>query len=274
MKKTATIILNRNLPAVTDALYESVAKYDADLTDIFVVEAGSNEHSLSKYCTWRADWSDAVDHGLRAPRGFNYGLYKLWTEDRFTAYDQFFLLTNDTEFEDKPILSPLLNELEQHPRVGILSPCSRQWGEKFLLEKQKTRYFWYVQNTAYLMRRKFIEDIMELQQPSFINFLYDGTNFRGYGTELELIAKGYANDWATAITTCVWSEENEEHLRTKADLIKTESFDENIKQCVDEGRVWMRRKYGFNSRWSLQMYAKFLYERFFEYYPEYGKYQI
>lgn len=274
MKKTATIILNRNLPMVTDALYQSVAKYDDDLTDIFVVESGSNEDMLSKYCTWRADWSDAVQHGLRAPRGFNYGLCKLWDEGRFTDYDQFFLLTNDTEFEDKPILAPLLNELGKHPRVGILSPCSRHWGERFLLEKHKTRYFWYVQNTAYLLRRKFIEDIMEVEHPTFMNFLYDGTNFRGYGTELEIISKGYANDWATAITTCVWAEENEEHLKTKADLIKTESFDENIKQCVDEGRVWMRRKYGYNSRWSLQMYAKFLYERFFEYYPEYRHYQI
>ena len=274
MKKTATIILNRNLPAVTDALYQSIVRNNADLTDVFVVEAGSDSDNLSQYCTWWADWPEARQHGLRVTRGFNYGLYRLWVEGRFADYEQFFLLTNDTEFEDRPVLEPLLAELEKHPRVGILSPCSRRWGERMLLEKQPTRYFWYVLHTAYLLRRQYIEAIMEREDPTFMNFLYDGSNFRGYGTEVELIAKGYVNDWATAITTRVWAEENEVHLKNKADLIKTDSFDENIKHYVEEGKCWMRRKYGFNSRWSLQMYAKFLYERFFEYYPEYRKYQI
>lgn len=274
MKKTATIILNRNLPVVADVLYKSVAKYDSSLTDIFIVEAGSDEDKLSKNCTWWANWDEAKEHGLRVPRGFNYGLCQLWEEGRFTDYDQFFLLTNDTEFKDESILEPMLDELDKHPRVGILSPCSKRWGERRLLEKQTTGYFWYVQPTAYLIRRQFIETIMEEEEPTYMNFFYDGSNFRGYGTEIELIAKGYANDWATAITTRVWAEENEQHLKSKADLIKTETFDENVKRYVEEGKQWMRRKYGYNSRWSMQMYAKFLYERFFEYYPEYTKYQI
>jgi hypothetical protein len=107
-----------------------------------------------------------------------------------------------------------------------------------------------------------------------MNLLYDGTNFRGYGTDLELVAKGYANDWATAITTKVWAEENEAHLESQSDLIKTESFEENLSLYIEEGRNWMRKKYGFNSRWSMQMYAKFWYEEFFKYHPEYGNYKI
>ena len=107
-----------------------------------------------------------------------------------------------------------------------------------------------------------------------MNFLYDGENFRGYESDIELIAKGYANEWATAITTKVYAEENEEHLKTKADLIKTDTYDENLQKWVVEGKKWMRRKYGFNSRWTMQMYAKFFYEKFFEYYPELLKYKI
>ena len=39
---------------------------------------------------------------------------------------------------------------------------------------------------------------MNLSNPTFMNFIFDGTNFRGYLSESELIAKGYANDWAAA----------------------------------------------------------------------------
>ena len=56
-----------------------------------------------------------------------------------------------------------------------------------------------------------------------------------------------------------------------SDLIKTESYDENLKLYIEEGKEWMRRKYGFNSKWSLQMYAKFFYDQFFESNPKYNK---
>ena len=49
MKRTATIILNRNLPKETDSLVEHLVKFDGNYTDIFVVEAGSNKDNLSKY---------------------------------------------------------------------------------------------------------------------------------------------------------------------------------------------------------------------------------
>ena len=52
MKKTATIILNRNLPKETDALVEHLIENDGEYTDIFVVEAGSDKNNLSKYSTW------------------------------------------------------------------------------------------------------------------------------------------------------------------------------------------------------------------------------
>ena len=80
MKKVASLILNRNLPKVTDRLYEHVKKYDGELTDIFVIESGSDENNLSKYMTWHANWEDAIFKGLRYARGMNYGLSQLWKE--------------------------------------------------------------------------------------------------------------------------------------------------------------------------------------------------
>ena len=274
MNCVATIVLNRNLPDVADALCDRMERIDGDLTDVFVVEAGSEDQHLSRHCTWHADWLEAREHGLRYPRGMNFALSQLIKEGRFAQYETFFLLTNDTEFEDKPVLEPLLEVLSEHPRVGLLSPCSKLWGEKLLLQAQPTRYFWYIHNTAYLLRRQLIEDVMETEKPDYMNFLFDGSNFRGYGTESELIAKGYCNDWASAITAKVWAEENETHLLTKADLIRTETYEDNIRLYVEEGRRWMRRKYGFNSRWFMQRYVKFLYDQFFEFHPEYEPYRI
>jgi hypothetical protein len=274
MKRVATIILNRNLPDVTDSLVAHLQQYDGDATDIFVVEAGSDSENLSQNTTWHANWTEAKEHGLRYCQGMNYGLSQLWKEDKFIKYDAFFLLTNDTELLPKKTIEILVDILDVHPRVGILSPCSKRWGERLLLEKQTTKYFWFIHNNAYLLRREFVESILNKNEPSEINFLFDGTNFRGYGSESELIAKAYANDWAAAITSSVWSGENESHLLEKADLIKTEEFEENLKLYVEEGRAWMRKKYGFNSHWSMQQYVKSFYDNFFEFHPEYTVFKV
>ena len=274
MKRVATIILNRNLPDVTDALFAHLQRYDGDATDIFVVEAGSDSENLSKNVTWHATWQEAHAHGLRYCRGMNYGLSQLWKEEKFKQYDAFFLLTNDTELQPQKTIAPLVEILDQHPRVGILSPCSKRWGERLLLEKQSTKYFWFIHNNAYLLRREFIESIFNENEPDAMNFLFDGSNFRGYGSENELIAKAYANDWAAAITSSIWAGENESHLLEKADLIKTEAFEDNLKLYVEEGRAWMRKKYGFNSYWSMQQYVKSFYDRFFEFHPEFISYKV
>jgi hypothetical protein len=274
MKNIATIILNRNLPDPTDRLYEHIVKYDNNETDIYVLEAGSDKNNLSQYCTWHANSDQIIKEGLRYSRGMNYGLLQLWKEKKWEQYDYFFLLTNDTELSPAQTLAPMNKLLEEHQRVGILSPCSSRWGERLLLQETNTKYFWFIHNNAFLLRRNFIESIMEREEPTYFNFLFDGSNFRGYFSESDLIAKAYANNWAAAITTEIFAEENESYLLNKADLIKTESYDENIRLYIKEGELWLKRKYGFNSRWSMQQYVKSFYDSFFDFYPEYRKYKI
>lgn len=274
MKRVATIVLNRNLPEVTDRLCDHILRNDIDATDVYVVEAGSDTGLLSKYVTWHANWPEAVEHGLRYSRGMNFALSQLWQEGKFENYEAFFLLTNDTELQEGPSVEPLMAVLEQHPRLGILSPCSTRWGERLLLQDQPTKYFWFIHNNAYLLRRQFLESVLNLDEAGPMNFLFDGSNFRGYGAESELIAKAYANDWAAAITTVVMATENESHLLTQADLIRTEGYEDNLRLYVDEGRRWLRRKYGFNSRWSMHQYVKCFYDKFFEFHPECASYRI
>lgn len=274
MTRVATVILNRNLPEPTDRLVEHLALHDSGETDVYVLEAGSDEGKLSKYCSWHANTEEIKKWGLRYSRGMNFALLKLWEEKKWERYDAFFLLTNDTELSSSPTLGPLLNMLQEHPRVGILSPCSSKWGERLLLHSQPTRYFWFIHNNAFLLRRKFLEDIIEKAEPSYMNFVFDGSNFRGYLSESELIAKAYANDWAAAITSRVFAEENESYLLTRADLIRTETYEKNIGLYLREGEQWLRRKYGFNSRWSMQQYVKSFYDKFFEFHPEFEQYRI
>ena len=51
MKKVATIILNRNLPKLTDKLYTNLKKNNK-ISDFYVLEAGSDYKKLSKNVTW------------------------------------------------------------------------------------------------------------------------------------------------------------------------------------------------------------------------------
>ena len=274
MRKVATIILNRNLPTVTDKLVSHIKKYDGHITDVFVVEAGSDKDKLSKNTTWHADWSEAVQIGLRYSRGMNYGLSNLYKEGKFSNYEAFFLITNDTRLDRVNSIEIMLKIFENIPRMAILSPCSKKWGEKNLLIESTIKCFWYIHNNAFLIRKEFISQICNKKFPDFYNFLFDGSNFRGYHAESELIAKAYVNDWCAGITTDVWAEEDESYLLKKYDLIKTETQDRNLELYVQEGLDWMKSKYGFTSRWQMQQYVKLFYDKFFEMHPEYKKLKI
>ena len=147
MKEVATIILNRNLPYIVDKLVDKLKKYDNNISDFYVVEAGSDINKLSKYATWHLNTPEVIRLGLRFPRGMNYGLYKLWKEKIFFKYKAFLLLTNDTQVKNKPFIEPLFKELNKHSKLGILSPCGHDWAEKRFLGKLKTKYLitpWHV----------------------------------------------------------------------------------------------------------------------------------
>jgi len=274
VKRVATIILNRNLPEVTDQLWNQIHHQNHQITDIYVLEAGSDADNLSVHSTWYANDPESLRHGLRYSRGMNFALSELWKENKFEYYDAFFLLTNDTEFQTPHPIHDLVDVLDNHPKVGIVSPCSEQWGEYILLQEQPIKYFWFVHNTAYLMRREFLECIMNTDSPDMYQFIFDGSNFRGYGMESEMIAKAYANDWATAITSKVLISENESHLLNRANLIKTEPYHENLTLYIQDGKKWMRNKYGFNSHWSLNLYTKLFYNQFFEFNPDLIKWRL
>tara|TARA_Y100000389_G_C17466136_1_gene525735 strand:+ start:2373 stop:3200 length:828 start_codon:yes stop_codon:yes gene_type:complete len=275
MKNTATIILNRNLPEETNSLVEHLSSFDKNYTDIYVIEAGSDKDRLSKYYTWHVTSEEVMKQGLRYSRGMNYGLLELWKNKLWNKYNSFFLLTNDTKFPmNQETVCTLQKIMKKYPKLGMISPCSDRWGEKGLIGEKSLKYFWFIHNNAYFFRKEMLEQLINSDKPTYNDFIFDGSNFRGYLSESEIIAKAYANDWAAAITTEVIAEEDETHLLKKNKLIKTEAYEENLNLYVDEGLKWIKKKYGFNSRWQMLQYSKLFYEKFFEYFPEEKKFRI
>lgn len=273
MSEVATIILSRNLPEVANRLYEQFQRQNNGETDIYVVESGTQQDLLSKYYTSWANWDEALRDGLRYPRGFNFGLLALLGEGKFYNYDYFFLVCNDIRF-DVPLVPILLDEIKRHPRVGIMSPCGSTWAESSSMQPDTTRYVWHINHIAWMVRRSFVEAIMERVKPDPTSFLYDGSNFRGYCADLELIGKGYVNEFATAVTTRAKFDEEVDLLRLQSDLIRTDAFDVNQRRVFEEGHQWLHRKYGFTNRAHMQIYVKHFYDRFFQLYPMLETYRL
>lgn len=271
--RVATIILSRNMPVETNKLVEWFHSYNNGETDIYIVESGSERSNLSQNYTWWANWDEAMRDGLRYPRGFNYGLSRLIAEGRFSNYDYFFLVCNDVVFFESPI-PVLMNEMDAHPRLGILSPCAENWQESSLIGKQSTAYVWYLNHLAWMVRRQFVEAVMERDKPDHMNLLYDGSNFRGYCADLEVVIKGYINEWASAITTRALMREDTNLLLRKSDLMQSDSYAVNRRLVFEEGQNWMRRKYGFTTRPLMHAYATMFYDRFFHLNPDLTRYRL
>lgn len=272
--RIATIVLNRNLPNVTDSLCENLIANGAKKSDLFVLESGSDERNISKFCTWHIRDSETLKNGLRFNRGMNQALINLYQSSSWATYDAFLLLTNDTEFlSSKPILN-FKKVLQRHPRVAIASPCAKSWGEANFIENNSEKYFWTIGTTAMLVRREFIELVGNFSDLSNANFFFDGNNYRGYLTDIEIVAKAYLNDWAFAITKAVHAEENNQYLMEISDIIKTDSYDENLKLYVEEGISWAKNKYGFQSKWDFVRYSKLHYDVFFKMNPQFSEFKI
>jgi hypothetical protein len=272
-RRVAIIILSRNLPDAVDRLVGTLRRYDVEDSDIFVVEAGTDQDKLSEHHTTWANSEEVMREGLRPARGFNLGVLELIRSGRLHEYDYLFLVRASVHL-DGPVVTRLLDQLEEHPRVGIISPCGETWPERDLVGPDSLRYVWHINHYAWMLRRSFVDLIIDHQSLSTDGLIFDGTNFRSYGADTELVIKGYINEYATALSTACFLNEDQELLKTSADLIRTDPYDVNARKVFDEGARWMRRKYGFTTRLQFQDYAKLWYERFFVLHPALAEHRL
>tara|TARA_B100000674_G_C37929690_1_gene957320 strand:- start:531 stop:1364 length:834 start_codon:yes stop_codon:yes gene_type:complete len=271
----ATIILNRNNPRKTDLLVDHLKHFDACETDIYVLEAGSDPDKLSSYVTWHISSPEVTRDGLRFSRGMNQALLNIYNNKTlWSRYDYFFLLTNDICLKQQKTIAPLLKIFDEHPKLGILSPCGEDWGERNLIPSDSTKYVWTLFTNTLCIRKKFMELIINPSQHQGNRFLFDGDNFRGYLMDSELVAKAYANNFAVAVTTKVLFSKKETYSLDLPDLFDQEAYTDTLRLYISEGEEWLRRKYGFSSRWVMNSYIRHLFEQFFCYNDECIPYKI
>ena len=259
-KPVATLILNRNLPDISDTLGDHILKWNSDVTDVYVIESGSDPDKLSKYCKFWANWPEAVEKGLHYPRGLNYGLMEL---DKLQRYEYCFMVMGDTFFFPEPTVEILLEEMNKWPKFGIISPISPDWGEYQLVPQGTTKCVWLIPHVCWLFRSDFLDMIKEKENPTYMNYFYDGENFRGYDADTEIGIKTYLNDYALALTAKARFVEQLDLTDKNADVMRTERMALHKRLMYEEGLVWMKRKYGFDSKWEMRAWAQKAYEEFF-----------
>lgn len=266
----ATLILNRNLPHVSDALVEHLQRWNEGISDYYVIESGSDDDKLSKYHSFWANWPEAREKGLHYVRGFNYGLLEL--DKTGKRYDYYFLVTGDSEFPEQATIKILQEIMEAYPRLGIVSPLSADWGEaKYFASGEDLKCVWLVPHVAWLMRRELLDALITKAESSYMNYFYDGTNFRGYDADTELIIKGYQHDFATAITSRATFREQLDLTDQNADVMKTERRELHQRLMFEEGLAWMKRKYGFASKLNMRDWAVKEYREFMRRNPDYQR---
>lgn len=272
-KPIATLILQRNLPRVTDRLVEHIKRWNDGVTDIYVIESGSDEDKLSQYYTFWANWPEARDRGLHYCRGFNYGLLEL--DKTGKRYPYYFMVCGDTLFNDESTLHVLLELMERYKRLGIVSPLSPDWGERELFsDRVDLKCVWLIPHVAWMFRREFLDLIIARDGPSHMNYFYDGTNFRGYDADTELIIKAYLNDYALALTSRVQFREQLDLTDKNAAVMKTEKKKLHQQLMYEEGLAWMKRKYGFDSKLEMRDWARKVYKKFMRRNKDYRKFKI
>ena len=120
-----------------------------------------------------------------------------------------------------------------------------------------------------MFRKSAIDDVIVGKDPSvYEEFLYDGTNFRCYGVDTELMMKMYMNDWIFAITSKTSQKEDYSLTDRNYKKMKTDSHNDHRRMMWEEGLEWFDKKYGFKDKHGLSRLLRNEYDNFFNRHPE------
>lgn len=128
MKLVSVITVNYNHSSITDELLASVfSKNTYEPLEIIVVDNGSRENPVP---AWQSKYPSVKfirsDKNLGFAGGNNLGI-------QAAKGDYLFFVNNDTEFTEG-LVETLVNTLEEHPEVGIISPKIRYYSQPDTLQ--------------------------------------------------------------------------------------------------------------------------------------------
>jgi hypothetical protein len=251
--KLDVLILNRNLVSVTDKLVDSVMKYE-NVALCGVIDSGSREGEISTHTVVKANSIDATEHGLRPNRGFNLGID--WWLNSDSTSDWLMLLPNDSEILNFDVESALqINK--RIPNLAAIVPVSPNNHYSKNFGKNRFEIAWHFDEGPIILSRYFLKSLVSKGTE-----IFDPNNFRGYLSFIELSTKIYASNRCMVATDLVSFKENKNHTIQKFELIGTEAYSENIELMLNEGKVWLQKKYGFEDRKSLELISRLLFEEF------------
>ena len=128
MKLVSIITVNYNQAAVTEALLNSIQNQNNyEALEVIVVDNGSKENRVD---SWRRQYPQfsfiRSDINLGFAGGNNLGI-------RQAKGDYLFLINNDTEVTTS-LIGTLVDTMNQHPMVGIISPKIRYYNQPEMIQ--------------------------------------------------------------------------------------------------------------------------------------------
>lgn len=183
MSKTLVIILNHNLPEITDDLFLELEKHKGDSYDLVVMDNGSREEFVSTHTSIRYEenlfWGGAL----------NKAFALLLQNDN---YDSLLFLNNDIEVNGEIFVKSLRKELFDN-KYAIVSPCisgkALPWKQMQNWASKSIREVKWIDNQAPLFHRKLVEAIGQ----------FDESLYHGWGQELICFDICQKNQWEIGV---------------------------------------------------------------------------
>lgn len=269
-KRVATLFLQRNLPEITNKFAEHFLKWNGDVSDFYVIESGSDDDKLTDYHTFHANWEEARTNGMHFPRGFNFGLLELHKLEKVLEkeYDYIVLAMGDTTLYDEHTIEVMVQQMDKHERMAILAPHLPYHDVNsqpdFANNEDRLIAHTLMPHVFWMFRKEYMNDVInDNNDGTFMGYFYDGTNFRGYDTDTELILKAYQGDWFFGVTDLVKHYEISDLTEKNYKVMKTQEFSLHKDLMFNEGLEWLQAKYGFENKHRMRSLVNAHYSDFF-----------
>jgi hypothetical protein len=219
--RIAVVVLSHNQPQDTELLHSQLAGQLEDGSDLYVVECGTRQDSLSSVTTdWLKDES-LRESGHRPTNRINAGLRVAKSHG---SYDYVWLILSGTKLSSSDTLARMLDVMERSPNIGILQPNPASWS-RYTSPPNSVTLYPRLDFCCWLIRDKVLDQLG--------TEFCDNHSVSGSWAEFDISSRCYRAGWGMAVTGNAAFSEN-------IGISTTRDFNE-------EGYGWIRTKYGFES---------------------------
>ena len=168
MKDVAAVILNRNLPDLTDELGQWMIDSYSDILDVHVIENGSDADKCSKFASIR------FQESFGPIKGINEGLKILLKEE----YEYFWVNYNDARYEGEGFIRNAVDVMKGNNSIGLVAGY---WeGNVSIIGKVgELELLSFLDPLGFVVSRKALETCLRWQEMK-LDPLWDSSNSLGH----------------------------------------------------------------------------------------------